>query len=245
MSDAIRVFAGDCTTTFEGNRGREQRGDVVVVIKPDDTVLVHDRGGYRPVAWLTRPETLAYNGTSGETFSLTARDGDSELRVRAHESHGLARYPASEAGTPVGTCPDCEGALVRANGDVACLGCDVRYGLPADAELSAEPCPDCGLPRMRVERGRTFTLCVDRDCEPMDEAVTAAFDRAWNCPDCDGELRIVRRGNLLASCEHHPDCEVGFSFPRGTVAGDCDCGLPAFETSGGRRCLDATCGRAG
>ncbi|MEF8883041.1 MAG: hypothetical protein V5A34_11025, partial [Halapricum sp.] len=52
---------------------------------------------------------------------------------------------------------------------------------------------------------------------------------------------VLRRGGLLAGCEHYPDCDTGFAFPAGTVVGECDCGLPLFETSTGQRCLDATC----
>ena len=243
MTDAIRVFAGDCIITEDGER--DQRGDVVVLVKPDDTVLVHDRDGYQPAAWLTRPETLGYEGTSGGTFSLTATDGESSLHVVANEEHGLARYPASAAGVSVGDCPDCEGALVRAKGAVTCLDCDERYGLPAGADVLDRACRDCGLPTMVAERGRAFTLCIDRECESLDDRVREAFDREWDCPDCDGDLRVVRNGQLLAGCENYPDCETAFSFPSGTVDGDCECGLPAFDTSGGRRCLDATCGRAG
>ncbi|WP_049997787.1 endonuclease NucS domain-containing protein [Halococcus sediminicola] len=241
--DAIRVFAGDCTVTEDGEC--DQRGDVVVVIKPDDTVLIHDRDGYQPAAWLTRPETLSYEGTSSGTFSLTATDGESSLDVVANEEHGLARYPASVAGAPVGDCPDCEGALVRAKGAVTCLDCDERYGLPAGADVLDRACRDCGLPTMIAERGRAFTLCVDRECESLDDRVKEASDREWGCPDCDGDLRVIRNGQLLAGCENYPDCETAFSFPSGTVDGDCECGLPAFDTSGGRRCLDATCERAG
>jgi DNA topoisomerase-1 len=240
MTDGIRVFAGDCTIT---ESDREQRGDVVVLVKPDNTVLVHDRDGYQPVAWLTRPATLTYDGTTDGTFSLTATDDGSSLHVVAEDEHGLARYPASAAGTPVGSCPDCDSALVHADG-VTCLGCGERYGLPTDADVLDESC-SCGLPLMRAKRGRTFTLCIDRECESLDSAVTAAFDRAWNCPDCDGDLRIIRNGQLLAGCENYPDCNTAFSFPTGVVNGECGCGLPAFETSSGQRCLDATCEHAG
>lgn len=245
MTDGIRVFAGDCTTTFEGNPDREQRGEVVVLVKPDNTVLVHDRDGYQPVEWLTRPETLAYDGTIDGTFSLTASDGNSRLHVVANDEYGLARYPASVAGTPVGLCPNCDGTLTHAKGAVTCLGCEARYSLPAGADVLDEPCPSCELPMMRAERGRAFTLCIDRECESLDSAVTAAFDRVWGCPDCDGDLRIIRNGQLLAGCANYPDCKTAFSFPTGVVNGDCGCGLPAFETSSQKRCLDATCERAG
>ena len=241
MTDDLRIFAGECTTTFTGTRERTQRGHVVVVVKPDRTVLVHDADGYQPVAWLTRPDALTVESTA-DGFGLTARTDEQTLRVVSHDRAGSAAYPVSAAGVPVGTCPDCGGALVRTGGDVACLGCAARYSLPAGATVLEETCPDCGLPTMRVERGAAFELCIDRACDPLDEAVRERFDREWDCPDCGSDLRIVRRGSgLLAGCDAYPDCETAFRVPAGVVVDDCSCGLPVFETAGGRRCLDATC----
>jgi DNA topoisomerase-1 len=55
----IRLVVGDCTTELTGGtREQRQRGRVAVVVKPDDTVLIHDAAGYQPVAWLTRPDSL-------------------------------------------------------------------------------------------------------------------------------------------------------------------------------------------
>jgi DNA topoisomerase-1 len=92
-----------------------------------------------------------------------------------------------------------------------------------------------------VERGAAFDVCADRECQPLDEAVRDRFDRAWGCPECGAPLRVLRRGGLIAGCDRYPDCETGFAIPAGVVAGECPCGLPAFETASGRRCLDATC----
>ena len=39
MSDTLRLFVGDCTATFENGDRTEHRGQVAVVVKPDDTVL--------------------------------------------------------------------------------------------------------------------------------------------------------------------------------------------------------------
>jgi len=239
MHDGTRVLAGECTTTFEGSRNREQRGEVLVVCKPDNTVLVHDSDGYQPVAWLTRADSVSLrDGT------LTATDGDQRLRVETHEEYGSASYPTSAAGVPVGECPACDGRLVRADGAVRCLGCDARHGIPRDATVLDTEC-ECGFPQMRVARGRTFEVCLDRDCESLDEVVTDAFDREWDCPHCDGDLRILRRGGLLAGCEHYPDCDTGWGIPAGTVVGECDCGLPRFETESGMRCLDTGCDAEG
>jgi DNA topoisomerase-1 len=175
MHDGTRVMAGECTTVFEGTREREQRGDVLVVVKPDNTVLVHDAAGYQPVAWLTRAESVAV-----DDGTVTARDGEELLRVVAHEEHGSARFPASNAGVPVADCPDCTGTLVRSRGDVACTDCEADYGLPTDATVTGGRCSDCGLPTMRVERGRAFELCIDRDCDSLDDRVKSAFDRVWD-----------------------------------------------------------------
>jgi DNA topoisomerase-1 len=117
-----------------------------------------------------------------------------------------------------------------------------RYPLPGDATVLDRTC-DCGLPTLRVERGVAVEACVDRDCDPIDAAVREALDRAFDCPACGNDLRVLRRGGLILGCDAYPDCETGFSLPRGVVDGECDCGLPAFRTDDGRRCLDATCER--
>ncbi|MFC6837042.1 endonuclease NucS domain-containing protein [Halomarina ordinaria] len=239
-ASTVRIVAGDCTTEFEGTREQVQRGCVVCLLKPDDTVLVHDADGYQPVAWLTRPESRS---VTHDPLVVEARDGDQFLRVTVHESFADYTVPAGPAGAPVGTAPD-GGALVRTRGAVVNLDSGARYGLPADAVVLDARC-DCGLPRMRVERGAVFEVCVDRACESLDDAVREAFDRAWDCPDCGTDLRVLRRGGLLAGCDAYPDCETAFVIPEGVVSGTCPCGLPAFETPSGVRCLDATCDRPG
>ena len=241
--DAIRVLAGDCTIRFGdgGDGAREERGHVVVVEKPDGTVLVHDRDGYRPVAWLTRADAVAWDRT-GTAPAVSAVEGGRRLEVTCHAEYGRGSYPASAAGESVGGCPDCGGVLVRVPGAVTCLDCDVHHGVPRDAAVMEDACEACGLPRMSVSRGERFEVCVDRACESLDDAIRARFDRAWTCPDCGGDLRIIRRGGLLAGCDEYPDCETAYAIPAGTLDGDCPaCGLPRFGTPGGRRCLDATC----
>jgi len=235
MPEATHVIAGTCTTTFTGNRDRHQHGDVLVVVKPDGTTLVHDAAGYQPVAWLTRPEAVTVDDDA-----VTATDGDQCLRVDVHDVHVWGEYPTTDAGVPVAECPDCEGRLVRTRGAVSCPGCDSSYGLPTGATVTDDTC-DCGLPRLRVERGATFLLCLDRDCESLDERVRAAFDREWDCPDCGDDLRVLRRGGLILGCDSYPDCETGYAFPDGVHDGTCTCGLPLFETETGRRCPDTHC----
>lgn len=236
--DAISMLAGECTVRFEGQEDHEERGWVLLIEKPDGTVLVHDRDGYRPVAWLTRAETVSW---SPDGPAIEAKSGDKRLSVRCHEERAHGRYPVSTAGGEVGICADCGGQLVRDRGAVSCLRCPVDHSIPRDASLLEECCPDCSKPRVRVERGEPFEVCVDRACESLDEAVRARFDRTFGCPNCGGDLLVLRRGGLILGCENYPDCETGFSLPAGTIEGTCGCGLPEFEVGDGRRCLDAAC----
>jgi DNA topoisomerase-1 len=236
--DTTRVFAGDCTAVHDRQERSEYRGRVVVIVKADNTVLVHDAEGYQPVAWITRAEVVACEREVGR---IVAKDGDERLRILVHDEDGFARYPTSAAGVPVGECPDCGSELVREGGAVSCIGCGDRYGLPTGATVRDDHCDDCGLPRIRVERGVPLDLCLDRSCDPLVEAVREEFDRAWTCPDCGSDLRILRRGGLLVGCDDYPDCETSYSFPAGVAVDTCDCGLPVFRTPSGRRCLDATC----
>ncbi|MEF8775381.1 MAG: DUF91 domain-containing protein [Haloarculaceae archaeon] len=245
MAAQVQVVAGRCRTEFEhAGETTVREGEVVVVGKPDHTLLVHDADGYQPVAWLTRPASLVV-----EDDRIEAVDGDQRLQVEVLEAFGRGTYPASEAGRPVGTCPDCEGTLVRAGPRVHCGSCEATYGIPADATVEEEQegqegaatCEDCGLPHVSLERGQRFTVCLDASCESYEESVREAYDRAWDCPDCGTDLRVLRRGGLLLGCGGYPHCETSFSFPAGVVVGTCNCGLPRFETATGERCLDPGC----
>jgi DNA topoisomerase-1 len=234
---SLHVIAGRCRIEFDNDdETAVTQGRVLVLCKPDNTVLVHDADGYQPVAWLTRPAGIVVDEDRVE-----ATDGDQRLRVDVIERFGRGTYPASDAGTPVGTCPACDGPLTRSGTRVHCGTCGESYGLPADATIEGEACEDCGLPRMTLHRGEAFTVCLDAACRSYVAAVREAFDRAWACPDCGADLRVLRRGGLLLGCDAYPDCETSFSFPAGLVRGSCDCGLPTFETATGERCLDTSC----
>lgn len=236
MNDEVQVIVGRCTTVFEGQRDRTQHGDAVVVIKPDGTVLVHDARGYQPLAWLTRAQSVTVTSER-----ITAQDGEQSLCVTVEETYNREQYPASDAGIPVGDCPDCGGTLVRARGDISCPDCTEKYSLPGQSTVLSACCGECGLPLFRTERGQSFEVCLDAGCDSLDDRVRERYDREWNCPDCAGDLRVLRRGGLLLGCENYPDCETGFSFPAGVHVDDCGCNLPVFETASGRRCLDREC----
>ena len=241
MPARLRVLAGDCQVTERGDRTHTHRGHVVVIVKPDNTTLVHDADGYQPVAWLTRPDTVVVE-SDDDGFTVTARDGSRRLRVVAEAATATRDLPVTEAGLPVGTCPADGGPLVRSRGDVVCLDCERRWGLPAGASVTDATCDDCGLPKIRVERGEPFHLCLDPGCDPLEDAVRDRFDRVWGCPDCEGRLTVQSApGRVFLGCERYPACETTLSIPAGVAVDECACGLPVFETATGRRCLDPTC----
>jgi DNA topoisomerase-1 len=232
MAGQTEVIAG-CTATYDDGEVHEYRGDVVVVCKPDDTVLVHDAEGYQPVAWITRADLAV------DDDGLRAWRDDAFLAVSIADRYGGGRFPTGAAGTPVGACPDCEETLVHGSGHVACVGCDATYGLPGGATLLDSACDDCGLPELAVDRGRRFEVCLDPGCEPLQGAIAAAFDRVWACPDCGEDLRVRRRGGLLLGCDAFPDCQWSRSVPTERFDGTCACGLPTLADG----CLDEQCER--
>lgn len=241
MPSETRILTGDCTVRFEGTRDRIQRGHVVVLVKPDRTVLVHDADGYQPVAWLTRSDDVTIEHDD-DGFSLSAHADSQELLVTSHSSTSPQSVTVSEAGVPVGTCPDCAGQFVRTRGEVQCLGCEEMYGLPSGATVLDSSCEACGLPEMSVDRGAQFELCVDYACESLSSVVRERFDEAWECPDCGSPLKVRSPdGRIFLGCDDYPDCETSFSFPSGVVVDDCECGLPRFRTASGQRCLDGGC----
>ncbi|WP_435100826.1 DUF91 domain-containing protein [Halarchaeum sp. P4] len=237
MQDATRVLAGDCTVTYESDDRIEKRGEVVVLVKPDNTVLVHDAEGYQPASWLTRADVVRY-ASDADGARLHAGSGSESLRVRSHETTLDTFAPVTPAGPEVGDCPDCDGPLVRARARVVCIGCHAGYPIPRDATVRESTCDDCGLPEMHVRRGAAIDVCLDRACESIDDAVRERFEGAWDCPHCGSALHVRRERGLRAVCG---ECDAGFPIPSGVVVGECDCGGPRFETATGERCLAATC----
>lgn len=237
MDDALRLLAGDCTITYHGTDTITQRGAVLILVKPDDTVLVHDTTGYQPVAWLTRADAVRVR-RHDTGFELFAAKDDATLRVESHTTTGDRYYPISPAGNPIGDCPDCAATLIHTGGTIVCTGCATRYSVPRDATIRDDTCPTCDLPRMRVERGAVFDLCIDYSCEALADIVADQFDETWPCPDCLTPMTISQSRGLRADC---PDCDTSIAVPRGTITGDCPCGLPLFASAETTRCFDPSC----
>ncbi|MFB6134466.1 MAG: DUF91 domain-containing protein [Halanaeroarchaeum sp.] len=237
MQQTIRAFAGRCTVS---ETDATQEGTVVALVKPDNTVLVHDVDGYQPMAWLTRADAVQVERNDGG-FRLRARKSGETLSISgADVAH--AEFAASPSGPRVGTCPTCTNTLVRQRGAITCVGCGESYPLPRDAVLTDDTCEACGLPTLSVERGAHFEVCLDRECESIDAVVRDRFAEEWSCPTCDGTLDIERNRGLRATCGR---CDRSHPIPSGIAGDRCECGLPTFETRAGVGCLDPECERTG
>lgn len=163
MTDSMRVYAGECTAEYEGTVDRTARGHVVALVKPDDTVLVHDRDGYSPAVWLTRPASLDVD--HGDGPRITAVDGDQRLTVRFHGVEETFSPAVSVAGVPVGsTAGETDRPFVRNRGSVVDLTTGNRYALSAHSAVLNARC-ECGLPLIRVERTADDQRCLDPACE--------------------------------------------------------------------------------
>lgn len=160
----------------------------------------------------------------------------------------------------LGTCLECGNRLLirrpRRGGRpfVGCEGypdCEVTYNLPGrgTVEPAGEVCEACGVPLVRVTRGRnTETECINEKCEVFLEK-----HRLGACPSCGEDLliRTSRRRKRFVGCSGYPDCDVTYPLPqRGrivTLGEACEhCGAPRIKVLSGRRrpwvlCVNMEC----
>lgn len=57
MSDEGNIVAGECTTELPDNTPTFS-GGVVVLVKPDHSILVHDADGFLTIAWCSHTPSL-------------------------------------------------------------------------------------------------------------------------------------------------------------------------------------------
>ncbi|MGZ7207155.1 MAG: DEAD/DEAH box helicase [Halobacteriota archaeon] len=147
----------------------------------------------------------------------------------------------NEPAATVGHCKRCGGSLRHVDNVIAC-DCGALYKLPAGADLALTTC-SCGLPKFTLKL-LGVDVCVDRQCENMDDIITAAFaHHKFTCPRCGSSLTVVRRRGLIAGCERYYDgCKTAFLLPaNASITGRCTCGLPRLQLKTKARCLDTTC----
>ncbi len=172
------------------------------------------------------------------------------------EEVGDALSNAVAADAYVGKCPKCGKDLqLRASHKtksmfIGCSGwpeCDVTFPLPkGKIEALEEPCPECGMPQVKVTafRQKPITQCIDPNCKSNFEADVIV----GKCPTC---ARGGKVSNMVAkrnpktlkrsvTCENFDECQTRYPLPQygQVVATDetCpDCGAPmVIIQSGGK-----------
>ncbi len=130
----------------------------------------------------------------------------------------------------VGKCPKCGKDLqLRASQKtksmfIGCSGwpeCDVTYPLPkGKIEAVEEPCPNCGMPQVKVTafRSKPRTICIDPNCSTNKEPDVVV----GICPTCkakgiDAHLIAQKNPRTLKRfirCENYDDCQTGYPLPQ-------------------------------
>jgi DNA topoisomerase-1 len=191
--ESIRVFAGDCTMEFTGGRDCTRRGRVVILVKPDRTVLVHDATGFQPVAWLTRADSL--------TVETAARGGSSDGPERRGDGQDDPadgrRDDARDEHVP--DPPSGGVGIVARSGDerlrVVSHGPATRARYPASAAgVPVGECADCG--GTLVRNGGVACL----DCSVEHALPAGATVLECRCDDCGAPLMRVERGTAFVCC---------------------------------------------
>lgn len=105
------TLSGRCTVSYEGRASSETgSGTRHLILKPDGTLLVHDRDGHRPVNWLPPGGDLECRvaggddpdgAEDGELVVEGVRDGpDERVVVRFTAIHQAASLPVEPAPAP-------------------------------------------------------------------------------------------------------------------------------------------------
>lgn len=112
---------------------------------------------------------------------------------------------------------------------------------------------DTVLEEARAELMRILKAFKSKEKE-IGQFLNKAFrEVVGKCPDCEGELRIVRSrktGKSFVGCSNYPECKTSFPLPQKTTVSPTDkvcgeCGLPMVRMGFGRkkilRCIDINC----
>ena len=181
-----------------------------------------------------------------ESRDLLARELDALIPVREQVKEALADAVAADA--YVGKCPKCGRDLqIRASSRtnsmfIGCSGwpeCDVTYPLPkGKIESQEEPCPECGMPQVKVTafRAKPRVQCIDPNCTTNHEPDVVV----GTCPKCTDlgkfESKLVAQRNprtlkRFIRCENYDECGCSYPLPQHgkltPTEGVCEaCGAP-------------------
>jgi superfamily II DNA helicase RecQ len=74
------VMAGQAELEYSGRAQKTYKGNIILLLKPDDSVLVHGTRGVNPVSYVVRAEDIQPRGKDG-TLTITAGTGKDRLVV--------------------------------------------------------------------------------------------------------------------------------------------------------------------
>ena len=223
-------------------------GEITITELPDDIVetttngraeagRLHGGSEEATLATPLVPSKISMAARPDHTPAPPLPDGAPSGTRTGPSDSNVTREPAPSAGR----CKHCGGSLRRVENVITC-DCGVVYKLPSGVELTQDQC-NCGLPKFKLKLFGA-DVCVDRQCENMDEVIAEQFAASnFSCPKCGGPLIVVRRKGLIAGCErYYEGCKTAFLLPpSATIIGRCACGLPRLQLKTKTRCLDTKC----
>lgn len=74
------VVSGPASVEYNGRTVKKFEGDTVLVLKPDNSIVVHGLHGIKPVSYLSRADEIWSRGKNG-TFTMEAIAGNDRLTV--------------------------------------------------------------------------------------------------------------------------------------------------------------------
>lgn len=74
------VVSGPATVEFNGRTVKKSEGDAVLLLKPDNSIVIHGLHGVKPLGYLARADEIRSRGSNG-TFTVEAAAGNDRLTV--------------------------------------------------------------------------------------------------------------------------------------------------------------------
>jgi hypothetical protein len=74
------VMSGEAELEYAGRVHKEYRGNTILLIKPDDSIVVHGLRGIKPVSYIARADDIRLRGNDGR-FTVTVIAGNDRLVI--------------------------------------------------------------------------------------------------------------------------------------------------------------------
>lgn len=111
------TILGECTVTYEGRAASQvQRGERLVLLKPDGAFLVHGPAGYRPINWQPVTEMISVSTEDAWVVLVASRrNPDERVEVRIRRARLVTAAGLEDSGRLVltGSEADLQAALAE------------------------------------------------------------------------------------------------------------------------------------